>query len=189
MSGAAPGESERRKADLAQARRCAAGDPLAQRALYDAHIDRVERLVGGMIGGGADLADVVQDVFFRVFRSIGRFRGDSELGTWISRITVNEVRRRRRGLFRFLRFGRALASEPARTSSLDTSGVALRDAERILSVLSQEEREIFVLVHRADLSLREAAQILDRPVSTLHARLARASDKVSAEIAKEGARV
>ena len=91
MSGAAPEESDRRKADRAVARRCAAGDPVAQRALYDAHIERVERIVVGMIGGGADVADVVQDVFFRIFRSIARFRGDAELATWVSRITVNEV--------------------------------------------------------------------------------------------------
>jgi RNA polymerase sigma-70 factor, ECF subfamily len=188
VSGAAAEVSERRKADLAQARRCAAGDPVAQRALYDAHIDRVERLVTGMIGGGADVADVVQDVFFRIFRSIARFRGDAELSTWVSRITVNEVRRRRRGLMRFLRFGRALAAEPARSATMDTSALALRDAERILASLTPDERDVFVLVHRGDLSLREAAEVLDRPTSTLHARLERAREKVSQEIAKEADR-
>jgi RNA polymerase sigma-70 factor (ECF subfamily) len=185
VSGAAPEESARREADRATARRCAAGDPVAQRMLYDEHIERVERLVVSMIGGGADAADVVQDVFFRIFRSIGRFRGDAELATWVSRITVNEVRRKRRGLFRFLRFGRALAAEPQRTSTIDGSGLALRDAERILGSLPPEEREVYVLVHRAELSLREASLVLERPVSTLHARLERAREKVAARVAKE----
>ncbi len=148
-----------------------------------------------MIEAGAtssDVSDVVQDVFFRVFRSVGRFRGDAELATWVSRITVNEVRRRRRGLFRLLRFGRAYAAQPERTTQPDTRAVALRDAERILASLPAEEREVYVLVHRADMSLREAAEALGRPVSTLHARLERAREKVSALVSaqqqKEAAR-
>ena len=51
----------------------------------------------------AGASDVVQEVFLKVFRSIGRFRGQSALKTWIYRITVNEAHNARRWFFRHRR--------------------------------------------------------------------------------------
>lgn len=44
----------------------------------------------------ADAADVTQDVFIKVFRSIGGFHGDSSLRTWIYRIAMHEASNSRR---------------------------------------------------------------------------------------------
>ena len=42
-----------------------------------------------LVNDPADAADVVQEVFLKVFRSIDHFRGQSTLKTWIYRIAVN----------------------------------------------------------------------------------------------------
>ena len=69
--------------------RAASGDPDAQRALYDAHVDRVYRLAF-RLAGDEDLArDFTQDAFVRAFQRLGEFRGESALGTWLHAITVS----------------------------------------------------------------------------------------------------
>jgi RNA polymerase sigma-70 factor (ECF subfamily) len=66
----------------------AAGDRRASRALYDRHAARVHRLAY-RVCGDPDLAeDLTQDVFVKVFRSLGQFRGDSAFSTWVHRIAV-----------------------------------------------------------------------------------------------------
>ena len=66
----------------------AAGDRAASRALYDRHAARVHRLAY-RVCGDPDLAeDLTQDVFVKVFRSLGQFRGDSAFSTWVHRIAV-----------------------------------------------------------------------------------------------------
>ena len=56
--------------------------------------------------------DVVQEVFLKVFRNIGSFRGQSSLKTWIYRITVNEAHNARRWFFRHRRREVELDSHP-----------------------------------------------------------------------------
>jgi RNA polymerase sigma-70 factor (ECF subfamily) len=66
----------------------AVGDRAASRALYDRHAARVHRLTF-RVCGDADLAeDLTQEVFVKVFRSLGQFRGESAFSTWVHRIAV-----------------------------------------------------------------------------------------------------
>jgi RNA polymerase sigma factor, sigma-70 family len=65
------------------------GDPLAERELYDAYVDRVYRLAF-RIAGDDDLArDFTQATFIRAFEKIGSFRGESSLGTWLHSIGMS----------------------------------------------------------------------------------------------------
>ena len=76
--------------------RLCAGDEAA----YEGLIDRFERpvfnLVSRLTDDSADVPDVVQEVFLKVFRNIDSFRGGSSLKTWVYRIAVNESRNHRR---------------------------------------------------------------------------------------------
>ena len=56
--------------------RVLAGDPSAERALYDAHVDRVFRLVYRMAGDLDRAQDWVQETFIRAFERLGDFRGE-----------------------------------------------------------------------------------------------------------------
>src|SRR3954466_9657474 len=69
--------------------RCLAGDTVAERALYDAHVERVYRLMHRM-AGDADLAsDFTQETFIRAFERLAQYRGESSLGTWLHTIGVS----------------------------------------------------------------------------------------------------
>ena len=69
--------------------RAQAGDPAAERALYDTHVDRVYRLTFRMAGDTTLAQEFTQDTFVRAFERLGTFRGDSALSTWLHTIAVS----------------------------------------------------------------------------------------------------
>ncbi len=69
--------------------RVLAGDPTAERALYDAHVDRVFRLVYRLAGDRDRAEDYTQETFIRAFGKLGEFRGEAALSTWICSIAVS----------------------------------------------------------------------------------------------------
>ena len=83
-----------REAALIQ--RCAAGDESAFAELVAEHQRMVVQLAMNLLGDRDEALDLSQDVFIRVFRNIGQFRGQSALRTWIYRIAVNQARNRHR---------------------------------------------------------------------------------------------
>jgi RNA polymerase sigma-70 factor, ECF subfamily len=80
--------------------RVLAGDPSAERALYDAHVDRVFRLAYRMAGDLDRAQDYTQETFIRAFSRLASFRGDAALSTWLGSIaisvTLNGLRKIRR---------------------------------------------------------------------------------------------
>jgi RNA polymerase sigma-70 factor, ECF subfamily len=74
--------------ELALARRCAAGDALAQRELFDRQRFVVHRALFRILGSNRHMEDLVQDTFVEVFKALGSFRGESSLSTWITAIAV-----------------------------------------------------------------------------------------------------
>jgi RNA polymerase sigma-70 factor (ECF subfamily) len=80
--------------------RVLAGDPSAERALYDAHVDRVFRLVYRMAGDLDRAQDYTQETFIKAFNRLREFRGEAALSTWLGSIaisiTLNGLRKVRR---------------------------------------------------------------------------------------------
>lgn len=80
--------------------RVLAGDPSAERALYDAHVDRIFRLVYRMAGDLDRAQDYTQETFIRAFARLAEFRGEAALSTWLGSIaisiTLNGLRKVRR---------------------------------------------------------------------------------------------
>jgi RNA polymerase sigma-70 factor (ECF subfamily) len=80
--------------------RVLAGDPSAERTLYDSHVDRVFRLVYRMAGDLDRAEDWTQETFIRAFSRLADFRGEAALSTWIGSIaisvTLNGLRKLRR---------------------------------------------------------------------------------------------
>ncbi len=81
------------------------GDEEAFRCLVERYEGAVAATVIGMLGPGGEVDDVGQEVFVRFYRALDRFRGDSSLKTYLTRIAINlslnELKRRRRWLDRF----------------------------------------------------------------------------------------
>jgi RNA polymerase sigma-70 factor (ECF subfamily) len=72
------------------------GEPGAFDRLYDAHAGRVYALCLRMTGDAVEAEGLTQDVFVRLWRGIGTFRGESAFTSWLHRLTVNVVLEARR---------------------------------------------------------------------------------------------
>jgi len=71
--------------------RVRAGDGAAERALYDAHVDRVYRLAYRLAGDDELAREFTQDTFVRAFERLAAFRGEAKLSTWLHAIATSVV--------------------------------------------------------------------------------------------------
>ncbi len=171
--------------------RAAAGDRAAFRVLYSRHREAVARLVFRMLGGSRDVDDVVQEVFFQVYKSLKDFRGQSKFSTWLHRVTVNVVLMHRRAA----RSRPTYTEEPHPDTTPDDELVApdvdadrrarVRAFARILERLAEKKRVVFVLHELEGVSPTEIAEIVGAPVLTVRTRLFYARREIEAMLGDE----
>ena len=166
----------------------AAGDRDAFDALVRRHQARTYNFVRAMVRDEAEAEDLTQDVFVRVWKSIGRFRGDSAFSTWLFRIAVNVARTHLARRARWRPFSRpasdeapgapAEAEDPPSPERLEDD-VVRRDAiDRALATLSPDLREAVTLRDVEGLEYREIARALDIPLGTVESRIFRARQRL-----------
>jgi RNA polymerase sigma-70 factor, ECF subfamily len=182
-----------REAALVQ--RCAGGDELACAELVDEHQRMVYQLALHLLGDHNEALDLSQEVFLRVFRTIGSFRNQSALRTWIYRIVVNQARNRQRwwrrrhraeqvSLDDHIRQNGDLASN-ATGCSPDQVLKQKELASRIwvaLEALPFDQRSIIVLREIDGLSYEEIAFSMGVAIGTVKSRLARARESLRAQL-------
>ena len=146
--------------------------------IVEQHSDRVYRLAYRLTGNPHDAADLTQDVFVRVFRSLSTYTPGTFEG-WLHRITTNlfldQARRKQR-----IRFD-ALSDERAArlASSTPTPDLALvdqtfdDDVERALATIPPDFRAAVVLCDVEGLSYEEIAEILGAKLGTVRSRIHR----------------
>ena len=76
--------------------RLQSGDERALSDLADAYGTKIYQLAYRHLGNNEDAEEVAQDVLYKVYQSIGSFRGDAALSSWIYRITFNAAMSRLR---------------------------------------------------------------------------------------------
>ena len=82
--------------DRSLAQRVGNGDRAAFEMLMRRHNRRLYRLARSMLRDDAEAEDALQDAYLSAYRSIGQFRGDAALSTWLSRLVLNECLARMR---------------------------------------------------------------------------------------------
>lgn len=180
--------------------RCAAGDEQACVDLVNEHQRMVYQLGLHLLGDAEEARDLSQEVFLRVFRTIGRFRGHSTLRTWIYRIVINQARNRQRWWRRRHRsemvsldehleqFGDV--STPVERTTPDRVFGQRELASQIWQALDHlpfEQRTAVILREIDGLSYEEIAFSLGVAVGTVKSRLTRARGSLRAQL-KEAVR-
>src|SRR5690349_23909223 len=64
-------------------------EKLTPELVFREYAPRIYNLARRMLGNDADAEDVTQDVLLQVVRKLDTFRGDSQIATWLHRVTVN----------------------------------------------------------------------------------------------------
>lgn len=162
------------------------GDRAAFHALVVRHESKVAGIVRGMLGDVAEAADVGQEVFIRFYRSLGDFRGEASVGTYLGRIAINlslnALKGRQRRLSR-------LAVEGAEAMTVgDQEEEMRREAREVvakaLELLEPEFRAVVVLRLIEGYATKEAADMLGLPQGTVLSRLSRGQEKLKGIIEK-----
>jgi len=168
-------------------RRARQKDNAAFRILIQRHNRRLYRIARSVVRNDSEAEDVVQEAYVRAFTNLAKFRGDSSLATWLSRIVLNEAlgRIRRRPMVDLTSIENQQRS-PEETIFFPF-GTAPIDPERIIA-----QREIHLIVERAiddlpesfrtvlvarvieEMSVEETAQLLGLRPETVKTRLNRA---------------
>jgi RNA polymerase sigma-70 factor (ECF subfamily) len=164
--------------------RVLAGDPAAQRELYDAHVDRVYRLAYRMTGDDQQAQDCTQDTFVRVFDRLAEFRGEAALSTWIHSVATSVVLNSLRTVKRIR--GREVPEEAA----VDLGHTPVRaepDLKRRLrdaiESLPAKLRMVFVMHDVEGYTHEEIGGALGVPVGTSKAQLFRARARLRESLA------
>lgn len=163
--------------------RAQARDPVAERAIYDTHVDRVYRLAFRMAGDAELAKEFTQDAFVRAFERLDTFRGDSALSTWLHAITVSvalnglrKVRRLKREVQ--LEHAESLGSDRPRSDPLLRQ--RLNDA---IDKLPTGYRTVFVMHDVEGFTHEEIGAALGIEVGTSKAQLFRARARLRERLA------
>ena len=160
------------------------GDGTAFARLVDRYESQVAAVVVGMLGNGPEAEDVGQETFLRFYRALDQFRGEASVGTYLTRIAINQAlkasNRRQRWYHRFLpRDDAPPDAVPTGDLSDDVDAAERREHVHVaLQQIDEKHRAVVVLRILQGYSTRETAAMLDVPEGTVMSRLSRALDKL-----------
>jgi RNA polymerase sigma-70 factor, ECF subfamily len=174
-----------------------AGDETAYEQLIERFQSPVYNLAYRLLNDQSDASDVVQEVFLKIFRNVGQFRGDSSLRTWVYRIAVNESHNRRRWLFRHRRGETGIEetfedSEGREKPLMDAGETPFdftmnREAQLLLEGALAEINPVFraalVLREVEDMSYEEISEILEVSIGTVKSRIVRGREALRRNLA------
>lgn len=152
------------------------GDARAFPELVQRHDARLRALASKLLAGDRErMDDAMQEAYVRAYRSLGRFRADAELGTWLYRIVYNacidEIRRGRR---RPEPVDARQWDAPVATTGPEGAASAADEVLRALAALPEDQRVTVVLVDGEGFDHHQAAEILGVAPGTVASRLSRA---------------
>jgi len=163
------------------------GNEMAFKELVDTFQEKVLNTCLGFVPNKHDAEDIVQDVFIEVFRSIGKFRGDSKLSTWIYRISTTKClehirakkRQKRKSFFQSL-IGMHENADRIKVYDFNHPGVLLENQERAkvlyeaIEKLPENQRVAFTLHKLEGLSYQEITEIMETSLSSVESLMFRA---------------
>ena len=141
-----------------------------------------------MVGDYDAALDLAQEVFIKVYNSLGRYRSEYKFSTWIYRIAHNSAidHLRRQGASRTEEmevageggstFEKPLASKSPTPEQETERGERRAEIEEVVAQLTPAYRELIVLRHSHDLSYDEIAEVTGLPLGTVKNRIFRARE-------------
>jgi RNA polymerase sigma-70 factor (ECF subfamily) len=166
--------------------RALAGEAAAERAIYEAHVDRIYRLAY-RLAGDPDLADdYTQETFLRAFDRLPSFRGEAALSSWVHAIAVSVIFNGLRGLRRRRKHETGWENiEPAADRRRGADIDLQRQLTQAIDSLPDDLRVVFIMHDMEGYRHREIASALGVPEGTSKARLLRAKRILRRAIARE----
>lgn len=156
--------------------------------LLDEYRQKVFGTCISFIPNHEDAEDIAQEVFMEVFNSIGKFKGDSKLSTWIYRIATNKClefirkknTKKRFGLMQSLLGNDLTIDRNSYFTEFNHPGIQLENKEKskilfaAINRLPEAQKIVYTLNKIDDLSYKEVSEITEKSVSSIESLLFRA---------------
>ena len=182
--------------DLALVDAAQAGDLYAYNELVTRYQGRIYGLVYNMTSNREDAEDLVQEIFVKAYKALGRFNKKASFFTWIYRISVNQTinflkKRKRRSALSLNDMDQAVERNPIYVE-LSSRNSPLRDAKlaeiqerlnKALLSLSEKHRTIVVLHDIQGIAHEEISKMLGCSSGTVRSRLHYARQQLQNELA------
>ena len=174
--------------DLELARRCAEGDRQAQKELWADYKRQVHGILFRILGSNRDVEDLVQESFIQIYSSLGRFRGEAKLSTWIARITTRvafaHIRRRSLSTVDLESIPMPPSGEPS-AEDVATVRQAAQHMYGALDKLDAKHRVAFALHVIDERPLKEVAEMMSSSVMATKSRVWRARKEMKRRAQKD----
>jgi len=157
------------------------GNEYAFKELIIRYESLVAATVKGMLGNCPEAEDVGQETFIRFYNSLQNFRGESSVGTYLTRIAINlslnELKRRKRRSYFFQKPDQDTFDIPDEVSENTYDGQSDM-IQQAIQKLEPKFRAVIVLRLIDGYSTEETAKMLKIPIGTVLSRLARGQEKL-----------
>ena len=163
------------------------GDEKVFREFVDQHQLSLLRLCIGFLHNEEDAKDIVQDVFIEVFQSIGQFRGDALLSTWLFRIAVNksmnQIRKNKNkrilsNIDSVMPFKKKAIANITDESEISDRHLETKEQAKIIrkaiDLLPGNQRIAFILSKYQDLSYKDISGVMNISLSAVESLIHRA---------------
>lgn len=148
------------------------------------HIPRLRRYARALLGERYAADDLVQDTLERAWKKFHLWRPGSDLRAWLFSIMhnvfVNQVRTKRSDMERTVEEMPVVAVRATQSDALEVA-----DVDRALRALSDDQREVMILVAIEEMTYEEVSRTLGIPIGTVMSRLSRARERMRRLIAGE----
>jgi RNA polymerase sigma-70 factor (ECF subfamily) len=157
------------------------GDHQAFEALVLKYQDRIYRLIQRLVSSADVVDDLAQEVFIRAYSSLGDFKGESSLYTWLYKIALNLCRnhyrtRGRRPVHEELDEADGASGMAAADGTPEDAAFRREFWEHLrqgLDELPAEQREAVVFCDLEGMSYEEMAEVMGVPIGTVRSRIFR----------------
>ena len=165
------------------------GDRLAFTKLVEQYQDIVFNTILSITQHFQDAEDLTQEVFVQVYKSIGSFRGESKISTWIYRIALTkslELERKKKAKRTIGFFKNLIGMEQVdlEAKEFHHPGIALQQKEnaaflfKALRKLPENQRIAFVLIKAEGLSYQEVGSIMNKSIKSIEGLIHRANENL-----------
>lgn len=154
--------------------------------IYNNHKNLVYNLTLHYVNNIEDAEEITQDVFVKIYDKIQQFKHQSELKTWIYRITINhsldflKAKQRKKRCFLFSNLRTEETNQSLNIADISHPGIDLEQKEAIekilksIASLKEEQKTVLILLKIEGLSQVETAEIMKISIKAVESMFQRA---------------